>query len=256
MAGPGLAGQAALARLARGARGPARARRARPTCRRTPRRASGWPMTNCSPTSWPWPGASVRGRSRRRRVIAPGPVSAGAADRPALHPDRRARRRPWPRSAATSPSGEQMGRLLQGDVGSGKTAVAVLALADAAECGLPVRPDGADRNPGPPALSDGWLRCWRPPASPTVLLTGRDTPGRAARAAGGPGVRRGAGGGRHPRPVPGRGALRPAWPWRSSTNSTGSASTSARGCRPRAIRASAASTCWPCRPRRSRARWS
>ncbi|AYG96427.1 ATP-dependent DNA helicase RecG [Brevundimonas naejangsanensis] len=33
-------------------------------------------------------------------------------------------------------SGEQMGRLLQGDVGSGKTAVAALALADAASSGL------------------------------------------------------------------------------------------------------------------------
>jgi ATP-dependent DNA helicase RecG len=33
-------------------------------------------------------------------------------------------------------SGERMGRLLQGDVGSGKTVVAMLAMADAASSGL------------------------------------------------------------------------------------------------------------------------
>ena len=47
---------------------------------------------------------------------------------------------------------ERMLRLLQGDVGSGKTVVALLAAAAAVEVRAPGRPDGADRAPGAPAF--------------------------------------------------------------------------------------------------------
>ncbi|MFZ4164221.1 ATP-dependent DNA helicase RecG [Brevundimonas sp. NPDC058933] len=71
-------------------------------------------------------------------------------------------------------SGEQMGRLLQGDVGSGKTAVAALALADAASSGF----QSALMAPTEilarqhyqrlaPMLADAGIT--------TILLTGRDT---------------------------------------------------------------------------------
>ena len=73
-------------------------------------------------------------------------------------------------------SGEQMGRLLQGDVGSGKTAVAALAMADAASSGF----QAALMAPTEilarqhfqrlaPMLEQAGVR--------TVLLTGRDTQG-------------------------------------------------------------------------------
>ncbi|HEY1224898.1 MAG TPA: ATP-dependent DNA helicase RecG [Brevundimonas sp.] len=72
-------------------------------------------------------------------------------------------------------SGEQMGRLLQGDVGSGKTAVAALAMADVASSGF----QAALMAPTEilarqhfqrlaPMLEQAGVR--------TVLLTGRDTP--------------------------------------------------------------------------------
>ena len=49
---------------------------------------------------------------------------------------------------------ERMVRLLQGDVGSGKTVVALLAAAAVIEAGLQAALDGADRNPRAPAFQD------------------------------------------------------------------------------------------------------
>lgn len=72
-------------------------------------------------------------------------------------------------------SGEQMGRLLQGDVGSGKTAVAALAMADVASSGF----QAALMAPTEILARQHFQRLspmLEQAGVPTVLLTGRDTP--------------------------------------------------------------------------------
>ena len=68
----------------------------------------------------------------------------------------------------------RMLRMLQGDVGSGKTIVALLAMLNAVEAGCQAGPDGAHRDPRPPALRHHSApgRVGRASASPS--LPGRD----------------------------------------------------------------------------------
>ncbi|AQR61976.1 ATP-dependent DNA helicase RecG [Brevundimonas sp. LM2] len=119
-------------------------------------------------------------RRRRARQITPAPVFApGAASRSLVEA------LPFSLTGAQSQalaeirrdlaSGEQMGRLLQGDVGSGKTAVAALAMADAAGAGF----QAALMAPTEILARQHFQRLGpmlEAAGCPTILLTGRDTP--------------------------------------------------------------------------------
>ena len=119
---------------------------------RARRRAGASPMTSCSPRSSPSPwcaagcGACRGGRTpatgaSSRRSGAPCPSGSPASQEKAVADIRR-----------DLVADKRMLRLLQGDVGSGKTVVALLAMASAIEAGPAGRPDGADRDPGAPAF--------------------------------------------------------------------------------------------------------
>ena len=119
-------------------------------------------------------------RRRRARQITPAPVI-----RPGEASARLLAALPFALTGAQSQaiaeirgdlaSGEQMGRLLQGDVGSGKTAVAALALADAAASGF----QAALMAPTEILARQHFQRLGpmlEAAGAPTILLTGRDTP--------------------------------------------------------------------------------
>ena len=65
-------------------------------------------------------------------------------------------------------------RLLQGDVGSGKTVVALLAMASVVEAGQAGGHHGADRDPGAPASGDASRPLAEAAGLRVALLTGRD----------------------------------------------------------------------------------
>ena len=109
--------------------------------------------------------------------------------------------------------GAPMLRLLQGDVGSGKTVVALEAMLIAVEAGAQAALLAPDRDPRPPALRDAARHGRRRPASTIALLTGRDK-GRARESIlmglldGSDRHRR-----RHPRDLPGHGRLQEPRRW-------------------------------------------
>lgn len=118
-------------------------------------------------------------RRRRARLITPAPVI-----RPGEASERLLAALPFTLTGAQQraveeirhdlASGEQMGRLLQGDVGSGKTAVAALALADAAASGF----QAALMAPTEILARQHYQRLapmLEAAGVPTVLLTGRDS---------------------------------------------------------------------------------
>ena len=119
-------------------------------------------------------------RRRRARQITPGPLIApGEAStqlQAALGFDLTgAQQQAVAEIRRDLASGEQMGRLLQGDVGSGKTAVAALALADAAASGF----QAALMAPTEILARQHWQRLaplLEAAGVSTILLTGRDTP--------------------------------------------------------------------------------
>lgn len=118
-------------------------------------------------------------RRRRARQITPGPsIAPGEASAQllaALGFDLTdAQRQAVAEIRRDLTSGEQMGRLLQGDVGSGKTAVAALALADTAASGF----QAALMAPTEILARQHWQRLapmLEAAGVSTILLTGRDT---------------------------------------------------------------------------------
>ncbi len=119
-------------------------------------------------------------RRRRARQITPGPrIAPGEASARLLAALgfglTGAQRQAVAEIRRDLASGEPMGRLLQGDVGSGKTAVAALALADTAASGF----QAALMAPTEILARQHWQRLapmLEAAGVPTILLTGRDTP--------------------------------------------------------------------------------
>ncbi len=119
-------------------------------------------------------------RRRRARQITPGPrITPGEVSGQLLgalgFELTRAQSRAVAEIRRDLASGEQMGRLLQGDVGSGKTAVAALALADTAASGF----QAAFMAPTEILARQHWQRLapmLEAAGVSTILLTGRDTP--------------------------------------------------------------------------------
>ena len=198
------------------------------------------PMTSCWParSRWRWCGsksaacpARPLGRRRphlSRRLRAALPYSLTASQEFALA-----------EINADLADPERMLRLLQGDVGSGKTVVALLAMARAVEAG------GQAALMAPTEiLARQHLATIAPLAAKVglriAILTGREKGRERTRHAGRSRQRRDRHRRRHPRAVPGDGRSSATWSSPSSTSSIASASTSGLPSPPRATRP----TCW------------
>ena len=163
-------------------------------------------MTNCSP-------ASLRSRwcARQMRLAGRPSVGDGACDQEdrrgaALLAHRRRRRAPSTTSRADLAQAERMLRLLQGDVGSGKTVVALLAAATVIEAGR----QAALMAPTE-ILARQHLKTIAPLAEAAgmrvAILTGRERGQERADILARLAARRARSPGRHARAVPGRGRV-------------------------------------------------
>ena len=186
--------------------------------------------------------APARGRCARGSRAAPGAAAAAAGRARRALPRGaavRAHRAPGaarsPRSTATSRATRPMQRLLQGDVGSGKTVGRALRAAARGRGGAPGGADGADRDARRAALPHD--RGASAPSSACASCCSPAAPGGEARARRDR-VGRGADRGRDARADPARTSCSPISRSRSSTSSTASASSSARrspGCGPHVL---------------------
>ena len=106
-----------------------------PTCRRPRRPGSGSPTTSCWPDSWrsPWCGRASS-RSPAGQVAGDGRIRARIADALPFALTN-SQRQALKEIAEDMGAPHRMLRLLQGDVGSGKTVVALMAMAIAVEAG-------------------------------------------------------------------------------------------------------------------------
>ena len=138
----------------RGAEPRACAGRTRPTSCPMARSGRGSPSTNCWPANWRWRWCARSCAARpatampataicASKIIDALPYALTASQREAVAAITEDLRQPV-----------RMLRLLQGDVGSGKTVVALLAAAAVDRGRQAGRADGADRNPGAPAHQD------------------------------------------------------------------------------------------------------
>ena len=174
--------------------------------RRKRRRGRGSPMTNCSPASlrsrWcartrsAWPGGRARRRAAcARRSIAALPYSLTPSQARAIDEINADLAKP-----------ERMLRLLQGDVGSGKTVVALLAAATVVEAGR----QAALMAPTE-ILARQHLKTIAPLAEAAglrvAILTGRERGSERARHSGAARGRRARSPGRHACAVPGGGRI-------------------------------------------------
>ena len=177
--------------------------------------AAGSPSTSCCGCNWSWSCASGRWSGR---PSASGTRSSGelvrAVPRAAAVPADGAQRRAIAEIEADLAAPHPMHRLLQGDVGSGKTVVAVRALLAAVQGGhqgalmAPTEVLAEQHSPACAGMLDGLRRaraatCSATGRSRVELLTNRVTGAERRRVLAGLGRRIGRHRHRHPRPDPG-----------------------------------------------------
>jgi ATP-dependent DNA helicase RecG len=92
-------------------------------------------MTSCWPDSWRWAGAPENETAGRPRVQGKGELAKTYARDAFGHALTDAQERSLDEIRTDQEKPERMLRLLQGDVGSGKTIVALLAMANVIEAG-------------------------------------------------------------------------------------------------------------------------